>query len=110
MAQIPGVPDKEPAQIDHLSAGRGGQAIARIGEDIEGMTQDEFSIHNHIREAQKHVDTLAFQNQAHASVLQTQMELKLYPSRESRNLMNLQRHTQRLDHPPLPNLECTPKA
>jgi hypothetical protein len=76
MAQIPGVPDKEPAQIDHRSAGLGGQAIARIGEDIEGMTQDEFSIHNHIREAQKHVDTLAFQNQAHASVLQTQMELE----------------------------------
>lgn len=76
MAQIPGVPDIEPVQANPRAFSRGGEAIAGMGEDIQGIALSGLQIENHIREAKKHVDTLTFSNQANAIVEQTRIDLE----------------------------------
>jgi hypothetical protein len=75
---IPGVPTLQPVELPRVSpqqAGRAGQTIAGLGEDVEEIAGTSFALQAHIKEAQKHVDTLAARNQLDAAFAQLQGEL-----------------------------------
>ena len=92
MARVPGVPDISPVDISPRTAGRGGQAIAEMGEEIEGLGLEGMGLETRIREAQKQVDRLAASNQLDAAF--TSLQDDLSKTTNSRDIPDLLKHHQ----------------
>lgn len=78
MPTIPGVPTLDPVNKPYMSpaeAGRGGAAIAQMGEGIEEDALDSLNLFNHMRKAQAHVDSIAAGNELNAAVEKTKVAL-----------------------------------
>lgn len=78
MPTIPGVPSTTPVELPGMSpriAGRGGDALADFGVQMEAMVSQQFAIEGHIRKAQEHVDALAARNELDAAYIQMQDDL-----------------------------------
>ena len=74
----PGVPILDPVNKAYMSpaeAGRGGAAIAQMGEGVEESAFDDLQLQAHIRKAQQHVDSLAAGNELNAAVEQAKVNL-----------------------------------
>ena len=74
----PGVPILDPVNKPYMSpaeAGRGGAAIAQMGEGIEEDALDSLNLFNHMHKAQAHVDSLAAGNELNAAVEQAKVNL-----------------------------------
>ncbi len=74
----PGVPILDPVNKPYMSpaeAGRGGAAIAQMGEGVEESAFDDLQLQAHIRKAQAHVDSLAAGNELNAAVEQAKVNL-----------------------------------
>jgi hypothetical protein len=79
MPAIPGLPELgvvEKPLMNPRAAGKDGAAIAGMGEDVEGMAEQSLAIEAHMREAQKHVDIVAAQNELNSADDQLQINLK----------------------------------
>ncbi len=79
MPAIPGLPELgvvEKPLMNPREAGKAGAAIAGMGEDVEGMAEQSLAIEAHMREAQKHVDIVAAQNELNSADDQLQINLK----------------------------------
>jgi hypothetical protein len=95
MAQIAGVPTLQPVDQPMMSpriAGRPGAAIAELGGDTEQIASEGLQLQTHIRNAQKAVDQVAFQNQAKAQFDKYQIELK--KTQNSRDIPDLMQKAQ----------------
>ena len=92
MPQIPGVPTIQPVDQPYMSpreAGRPGAAVAEIGDEAQSDALQSQQVQGRIRQAQKSVDQVAFQNQAKAAFDQYQVELKkTQNSRDVPDLVN----------------------
>lgn len=91
MARIPGVPTLDPIELPRESpqqAGRPGEAVQESAQSV----QDDLQLQNHIREAQKQVDTLSARNQLNAAY--TQMQDRLAKTKNSGDVPGVVQQTQ----------------
>jgi len=78
VAKIPGVPTLEPVNQPMMSpqeAGREGEVISQMGSETNDIAVTGLDFDLFLKKAQQNVDERAFQNQAHALVLNYQDQL-----------------------------------